>query len=158
MIKNTLFLLLVPIFLSSCASGTGRSNLEAQDWDFIQEVGGIRLGDKYSRNGMSYVELFVDVSGNQTITTTPTKTNTGLVCERIVSVATSGVLMGELFLTVYTKPQSTLPRVIQSSQCADISLTYLEFLIFGKIYVYYVERSRISPIFNSREHLIGIIE
>ena len=157
MIKNTLVLVLFPIILSSCYSGMSVGMGEAQDWDFIQDVGGIRLGERYSLNGWSYVELVVDVSGNHTITTPPTKTNTGLVCKQN-SITTLNVLRSEIFLTVYTKPQSTLPHVIQSSECFDISLFFPVPFSIGKIYVYYVERHRISPLFNSRKHLIGIIE
>ena len=74
-------ILLFVALLSDCTgNGFGQAGSKSMDWEFIQSVGGIKLGYPYLRIGRYWVPVFVDVSGAQTITVAPTRRNTGLDC------------------------------------------------------------------------------
>lgn len=109
-IKNIALLVAVPLsalVLVSCGSFPSKGYYESQprDWDFIQSVGGIRLGEPYRLNGFLWVPILLDVSGSQTITVQPTNSNTGLECAQIMS-RNSG---NGTSLLVYTVEESVLP-------------------------------------------------
>ena len=57
-------------------------------WEFIQSVGGLRVGSPYvDSSGVLWLNLTMDLSGNTTITSTPTVTNTNRKCIRTTLAA-----------------------------------------------------------------------
>lgn len=163
-LREVAIALLCAIFLSSCATGGtfGMPNATPMNWAFIQSVGGIRLGDPYFKDSMRWVPIFVDVSGAQTITVTPTLRNTGLVCSAApFSGGGSKAITGgmDFWLTVYTEPESTTTNIAgMSSSCPDIPLNFRP--SFGgstTVRFYYIQKTAIAHILNSKENLIGVI-
>lgn len=157
---GSLFLLAI-VMLSGCAGGGfgPPPGAEPMDWAFIQSVGGIRLGDPYLRGDRYWVPVIVDVSGAQTITVTPTRRNTGLVCTR-VTLSGSGSDIDyslDFWLTVYTEPASSNNIGRLSSRCNDIPLNFLQSFSDRTYNFYYVQKPAILSILNSKENLIGVI-
>jgi len=161
-------LLLVAILVSSCSGiPGGRGQLgEAQDWNFIQAVGGIRLGEPYSQNGLVFVPIVADVSGRQTITTVPSLTTENLICRIGPWGGTKSILKPmtmNVFITVYTQERSAATdRMGLTNQCPP----YLRpphhpmlYTLVRTLDVYYVEG---APVFvyspAATAHLIGSIE
>tara|TARA_R110002073_G_scaffold271180_1_gene434522 strand:+ start:2033 stop:2518 length:486 start_codon:yes stop_codon:yes gene_type:complete len=106
--------------LVSCQSFPSRGfyGSEPRDWDFIQSVGGIKLGDPYKLNGMTWVPILFDVSGNQAITVQPTNSNTGLACAQIMTRRSGN----STSLAIYTIDESSLPPNANQSRSCDAIL------------------------------------
>lgn len=155
-------LFVIPMLLS-CSTGTfGMPNAVPMDWAFIQSVGGIRLGDPYTQDGMRWVPVIVDVSGTQTITVTPSMRNTGLVCSAVTLTGGGGrAPIGgmDMWLTVHTEPESSdTNRLGLSSRCADLPLNFRS--SFGgssTARFYYIQSPAVTNVLNSKENLIGVI-
>ena len=151
-IKNIALLVAVPLsalLLVSCQSfpSTGFYGSEPRGWDFVQSVGGIRVGEPYKLYGMTWVPILVDVSGRQTITIQPTNSNTGLACVQIV-VRRSG---NRTSLVIYTIEESALPpRASLSRSCDAIAFRLgLGLWDFMTQYVYYE--------YGGKKELIGTV-
>ncbi|MEZ5491903.1 MAG: hypothetical protein R3F50_16545 [Gammaproteobacteria bacterium] len=156
-LRKASFILLFAFALSACASKPiNRPNAEAIDWEFIQSVGGVRLGDPYSKDGLRWVPVLADVSGSQTITTVPTLSNTGLVCSAAVTGGTGNLVTGmNVWLTIYVEPEPDIPIVGLSSRCNDIPLP--PNFSAGPYRVYYEDKPKNIVSLNSRANLIGTL-
>lgn len=157
--STSLFLLAITL-LSGCAEGGfGHAGGEPMDWAFIQSVGGIRLGDPYRRSGRYWVPVIVDVSGAQTITVIPTWRNTGLVCTRATFSGSGSDIDSDMdiWLTVYTEPESASNSGRLSSRCNDIPLNFMRNFNDRTYNFYYVQKPATLNILNSKDHLIGVI-
>lgn len=157
LVKQVRTLLLFMLVLSACVSGpTGSPNLQPVSWDFIQSVGGIQLGEPYTIGGMRWVPVIVDLSGSQTITVTPTRRNTGLVCSTIRSDISGNQVTGmNSWITIYAEPGTKSSGRGVASQC-DATPLPLDFGV-GGYRVYYEENRKFMPSLNNRKNLIGTV-
>lgn len=149
-------------FFSACVSKPiGRPNARPLSWEFIQSVGGIRLGDPYTKDGRDWVPIIVDVSGSQAITTTPTLTNTGLICTVALADGTGNIATGmNLWVTIYAEPEPNYGAGggTASAQCNDIPLSAtIGPRLYWRYNIYYEEKRKLITNLNSRENLIGTL-
>ena len=159
--KILVIYLLVILGLTACNNGfLGEPTAKPASWEFIQSVGGIKLGDLYSRDGRTFVSLLVDVSGNQAITVTPTLNNTGLICSSGRIVGSGNFVLGmDMWLTIYVEPEQGVFSSRRGSKCNDIVLPAVPMNGFTKYRIFYIEKpAPISTIFNSRANLIGVVD
>jgi hypothetical protein len=82
-ISRALFLLPAALLLGSCSTTSMRAVVDPPvSWDFLQSVGGVAVGQPRLADGNLWLPLTVDLSGNRSITRTPTVTDTGRKCIR----------------------------------------------------------------------------
>jgi hypothetical protein len=82
-ISSALFLLPAALLLGSCSTTSMRAVVDPPvSWDFLQSVGGVAVGQPRIADGNLWLPLTVDLSGNRSITRTPTVTDTGRKCIR----------------------------------------------------------------------------
>jgi hypothetical protein len=82
-ISSALFLLPAALLLGSCSTTSMRAVVDPPvSWDFLQSVGGVAVGQPRLADGNLWLPLTVDLSGNRSITRTPTVTDTGRKCIR----------------------------------------------------------------------------
>ena len=80
---SALFLLPAALLLSACSSSSMRAVVDPPvSWEFLQSVGGVALGQPRLADGNLWLPLTIDLSGNRSISTTPTVTNSGRKCIR----------------------------------------------------------------------------
>jgi len=129
----------------------------AADWEFIQSVGGIRLGDPYIRDGHYFVPLIANVSGSQSVTTSPTNRSTGLVCATIEGDGIGNIFGTDYWVTIYIQPESEVALTNPSGICPDIALGRVGMGISPpKWDVYFDDRPDRQR--GSKNHLIGTVE
>ena len=61
--------------------------LQAQirSWSFVQQSGGLRIGQPYRQFTNWYLPVSANVSGIERITTTPSQFNNGLTCQEVMT-------------------------------------------------------------------------
>jgi hypothetical protein len=134
------------------------TNAKPLTWEYIQAVGGVRLGDPYFKEGTRWVPLIIDLSGTQTITVVPTLSNTGLICSAVTVAGGGNQVTGtDIWISVYADPKQQSGMGQKSSQCGDFPLA-TQFGGIGTHRVFYKEKSINLSIFESREYLIGTLE
>ena len=75
------------ILVTACSTAVGFVTSDHRDWKFIQDVGGIRIGDPIPATGDIWnLTVECDVSGLTEITTKPTGINSALVVKDIKSI------------------------------------------------------------------------
>ena len=85
-ILATMMVLGVAILGTSCSTAVGIVTSDHRDWNFIQDVGGIRVGDPIPATGDIWnLPVECDVSGLTEITTKPKGINSALVVKDIKS-------------------------------------------------------------------------
>ena len=164
-------LTLVQINCSNRPIISGQAAGQPQSWEFIQSVGGIALGEPYVRNGVDWVPIRVDVSGNSYITRAPSISNTGLVCVVAFGPSTGNLLDAmEIYLTVYTADEAQSPTgAYANGLCHDYPLYrppgYSNpelLLLFRRFTFYYVDKPprTFLPFMKKRyqTHHIGTVE
>lgn len=154
---------LLCLLISACYGSRPIGNLNAEplSWDFIQSVGGIRLGDPYSYNGRRIVPVIVDLSGNQTITVTPTLTNSGLICSGVVVIG-RGDRDGDLNMriTIFAEAESeaNMSAGKRTGECEGFSLPPRNRLLDrGDYDVYYVDGPDSFSANTQDEHYLGTV-
>ena len=104
-----------------------KSYANEQDWDFVQSVGGMRIGEPKLTSLEWTLPVELDVTGLQTITTKPTALHSGIVCEGIRAEFHDR----DIYLYLFTG----IPWVgAKNGQCPAISLGHPS---PGKYGVYY---------------------
>jgi hypothetical protein len=97
-------------------------------WDFIQSVGGIRLGEPEKKAQDSWaLPVVCDVSGLTTVTQKPTKLNSGLVVTRML-YRVSG---NEIRISVALNTPLNTSR---TARCTDIALSSINAGEFTALY------------------------
>lgn len=77
------FLLPAALLLGSCSTTSMRAVVDPPvSWEFIQSVGGIAVGQPRLADGNLWLPLTMDLTGNRSITRSPTVSNTGRKCIR----------------------------------------------------------------------------
>ena len=110
-------------------------------WEFIQSVGGIRVGvPEKKENGSWLLPVVCDVSGLTTVTHKPTAINSGLVVTRMLYHVSGGEIRISVVLNT---PLSTS----RTSRCTDVTLNGIN---AGKYPVQYEET-------NGSTHVLGTI-
>lgn len=102
-------------------------------WEFLQSVGGIRLGEAVKReNGVWMLPVFCDVSGLTTVTQKPTTMNSGLVVTGMLYQVSGSEIRISVVLNT---PLSTS----RSSRCTEVTLGGIN---TGEYRVLYEEQNR----------------
>ena len=65
------------------ASVIGWLTSDAQDWDFVQKTGGIRISNPIKKDGKIVLPVEYDVSGLTAVTQKPTLMNSGMTVRKI---------------------------------------------------------------------------
>ena len=111
-ILATMMVLGVAILATSCSTAVGIVTSDHRDWKFIQDVGGIRVGDPIPATGDIWnLPVECDVSGLTEITTKPTGINSALVVKDIKSQTRQDKILIWVVVCVvtdkYTEPHWT---------------------------------------------------
>lgn len=102
-------------------------------WEFIQSVGGIRLGEPAKKeNGSWVLPVVCDVSGLTTVTRKPTTMNSGLVVTRMLYQVSGREVRISVVLNA---PLSTS----RTSLCTEVTLSNIN---NGEYRVLYKEQNR----------------
>ena len=126
------------------------------DWEFVQSVGGIQLGDPYIRDGLYMVPIIVNLSGSQSITTQPTVSNTGLVCIGLFGDARGDILGIDVWVTILVEQESENRSPRRNSWCPDYQLGQVETGIgYHKWTIYYRDHPESE---RTKNYLIGVAE
>lgn len=111
-VLGTVLLLLPPILcgLTGCQFVTEKVTAEHRDFDFIQSVGGIALGEARRLDDDSwFLPVRCDLSGCTAVTRTPVMVNSGLVVKEIHVQIEKGAVLLWIESCVYTETKCT-PR------------------------------------------------
>jgi hypothetical protein len=78
-----IILTLITLATQSHAGIIGWFTSKGRDWQFVQQTGGMRIGDPIDRYGKKVLPVEYDVSGLTTVTCKPTTMNSGLAVRKI---------------------------------------------------------------------------
>ena len=119
-LKALISLAVLPLCLAGCSYFLSSATRESKNWDFVQSVGGLKLGAP-CRNPEGHVLLPItcDVFGTKKITKQPTTMNSALACDT-PSVHVQGHSIG---ITVRTTIVTDLNR---SADCPPADLGVIE--------------------------------
>lgn len=106
--------LIIPaiLMIAACSPITTIRNVvePPANWDFIQSVGGLSVGQPRLVDGIFWLPLNLDLSGNRQITVAPTLNNSGKKCIRTLLRQADGLTTPsgyyDLYLQVYAGPVS----------------------------------------------------
>lgn len=107
------------------------------------------------------VPIIVDLSGNQTITVTPTLTNSGIVCFGAIVVGSGENGRDfDMRISIYAEPElgadTSLGR--RTGECGGIYLPPRNTLgNRGDYNIYYVDKLESFPTINQAEHYLGTV-
>ena len=129
-ILATMMVLGVAILATSCSTAVGIVTSDHRDWKFIQDVGGIRVGDPISATGDIWnLPVECDVSGLTAITTKPTGINSALVVKDIKSRTRQDKILIWVVVCVvtdkYTEPHWTKSIHLKGIKEGKYSVQYL---------------------------------
>jgi hypothetical protein len=96
--KSTVRSLAVLAVLGLFMPRSAAAFVSEQDWQYVQSVGGMRLGQPQQKEGNWTVPVEIDVTGSRPITTQPTAQHPGLVCAGIQAEPHDA----EIYLTLFT--------------------------------------------------------
>lgn len=107
---------LVLAVVSSCSHVMSSAARSTRDWQFVQSVGGIAVGNpQRDANGEVHLPVDCDVSGLRAVSTSPSAINSGIACE-----APAVVVRGR---SVYIAVVTSLPSEKSGSAgCPDAHL------------------------------------
>lgn len=81
--SRALSFLPVALLVGACSSTSMRAVVDPPvSWDFLQSVGGVAVGQPRLAETSLWLPITVDLSGNRSITRSPTVTDTGRKCIR----------------------------------------------------------------------------
>ena len=119
------YLCLLALLATSCSVVA-----EPRDWNFVQAVGGIAIGDPAKEFGGWVLPVRADVSGLQTITDKPTTMNSALVCASVQATVEGKA--------IYVTVRTGVVRKGLSSACPPANLGDIK---AGSYAVFYRESS-----------------
>jgi hypothetical protein len=123
-----LFLLLVIIFFKQIT-------LHKRSWNFIQQVGGIKIEKPLWTEDGLYLPIICNVSGLDSITTRPTTLNSGLIC----ADSKVSVVGNKIYITIVTGLIS-FNDGYRKSRAANIG----DKLQSGHYFVYYKDETSVT--------------
>jgi len=81
-LKSLVLLAAFSFGFSACSHVLSYAARESKDWEFVQSVGGLKLGSPYrDSKGHVLLPIICDVSGTKKITKQPTTLNSALACD-----------------------------------------------------------------------------
>jgi hypothetical protein len=120
--KKILLLLLFASALAANAQAglAGWLTSSARGWDFIQETGGIRIGEPVEKDGKLVLPVEYDATGVSGVTHRPTRLNSGLVVRK-VECSRSG--SGQIAIRIVTQlaEQNSDPGRMHYAELADFA-------------------------------------
>jgi hypothetical protein len=100
---------------------------DRRDWQFVQNIGGIRIGTVHEVAGKKVLPVEYDVSGLTTITRKPITLNSGLTVRKVTATRRSGCLVIQVITQV----------VDAKSEARSTHLVDISDIPFGTYQVFY---------------------
>ena len=105
-----LILILITLATQSNAGIIGWFTSEGRDWQFVQQTGGIRIGDPMDTDGKIVLPVDYDVSGLTAVTRKPITLNSGLAVRKIKAQKKDNRLVLQVFTQLMEKSSITGPH------------------------------------------------
>lgn len=102
-----IFLAVITLPTQSHAGILGWFTSEGRDWQFVQQTGGMRLGEPIEKGGKKMLPVEYDVSGLTTVTRKPTTMNSGLAVRKIKAKTQGNQLVLRIFTQLVEKSSVT---------------------------------------------------
>lgn len=129
-------------------------DFERVDWDYMQSVGGIDIGEPYfdSNTNMLKIPLIHDFSGTRKITVEPTRENATLRCATVDASVSWNVLTTTISLDFWASEPEFMSSPAARG-CDEVSVMFLPAM--GAITLRKVRVEMRSTRFDYAGHLIG---
>lgn len=121
--KSALFVLSAALMLGSCSSTSMRAVVDPPvSWEFLQSVGGVAVGQPRLADGNLWLPLTVDLSGNRSISTTPTVRDAGRKCLRATLQQTNLLTTPVGYYDLALQIHSGTPEQRSEGSCDEVPL------------------------------------